>query len=179
MGKRVTGDIVIAAEPFSGWYAEAHALFEAHWLEVEPEAGLTGSAACALAYAPNWDAMFALEKVGAYRTWTVRVGEGGRVVGYIGALMAPHLHARNHFCAAVDAICLDPEYRKGWTASLLIAQAEDDLFAAGAARILIEVPDGHELGVLLKRRGYRPKTNALCKERPPVKTQTPSSNRAA
>jgi len=153
--------LVIAHEPFSRWRHEAPVLFEAHWREVglyQDEVPLD----------PDYDKFIQLEHAGVLEAFTVRVrmedGSHGKLAGYAGYLVIPHLHYRTTLVAANDVIYLDPAFRHGLTAARLVKFAEAYLATArGARRFTYHVKTAHDFGPLLLRAGYAHEENIFGK----------------
>jgi len=67
---------------------------------------------------PDFDKMAMLEKLDLWHILTVR--NNGKLIGYLWALLAPHLHYRNSgLMLIVDAYYIAPEYRRGTGVGLL------------------------------------------------------------
>lgn len=89
---------------------EATPLIYEHWQELGLDLDLRGD--------PDFDKMAILEKAGLWYVLTAR--HEGKLVGYLWALVSPHLHYRNSgLMLIVDAYYVKPEYRRGTGIGLL------------------------------------------------------------
>lgn len=93
-----------------------------------------------------------LERMGGYRALLAR-GAGNRLIGYNSFFVQPPLRCVGTIWAINDVLYVMPEHR-GTLGIALIAQAEVDLKARGAAKLLYPgVSD--TLASLLTGMGYR------------------------
>lgn len=89
---------------------EATPLIYEHWQELGLDLDLRGD--------PDFDKMAILEKAGLWYVLTAR--HEGKLVGYLWALVSPHLHYRNSgLMLIVDAYYVKSEYRRGTGIGLL------------------------------------------------------------
>lgn len=97
-------------EPVDSFVLEATPLIYEHWQELGLDLDLRGD--------PDFDKMSMLEKAGMWHVLTAR--HEGKLVGYLWALISPHLHYRNSgLMLIVDAYFVLPEYRRGTGLGLL------------------------------------------------------------
>jgi len=97
-------------EPVESFVLEATPLIYEHWQELGLDTDLRGD--------PDFDKMALLEKAGLWYVLTVR--HEAKLVGYLWALVAPHLHYRNSgLMLIVDAYYIMPEHRRGAGVGLL------------------------------------------------------------
>lgn len=125
---------IIAVEPLTRWWREAaeRGLFEDHWREVEPR-GDTFIAN------PDFERWLLLERAGALRCFTVRVG--GELVGYAGFTFVPDPIYRDHTVAQNVVLYVKPD-RRGVTGVRFMQFIERELAAEGAEKICYLVPVG-------------------------------------
>lgn len=124
---------------------EMTALMAAHWAEVAHDRDTRE-------LDPDWDAFAALEQAGQIYTLTVR--SEGVLVGYLVAIVRPHLHARKTLTAYVDAVYLAPIARRGRAGDRVLRHADTALEALGAEFIYWHVKAERDFGPLLDRIGY-------------------------
>lgn len=134
-------------EPFSDCIQEAQPLLKRHWEEIALNKDT-------IPLDPDWDAYFALERVGRLHVLTARVD--GHLVGYCSLIMGFLLHYRTVQYAQGDIFWLDPAYRTGLTGYHLLKLARSGMRALGCRRIDMRVKlhfQGGSIGKLLERAG--------------------------
>lgn len=100
----------------------------------------------------DWPAYRALQEAGIFHFYTARAE--GVLLGYIGYIIAPHLHHRGVKYALCDLIYVEPASRGKMHSVNLMKHAEADLVAHGVASIGQPVKVHHDFGPILKRQGY-------------------------
>ncbi|WP_165078266.1 MULTISPECIES: GNAT family N-acetyltransferase [unclassified Desulfovibrio] len=130
----------------AGVLGEAAELAAAHWREVEAE--LHGGAD----YAPDGERYAALERLGMLSITTARDREG-RLAGYAVFTLAPCPHLKGETVAALDALYLAPQARRGLNALALLRSAEAAVAARGAALAQYSSPASRPCGALYRRLG--------------------------
>lgn len=137
--------LVYAREALMAIKDEMTALMDAHWTEVAHDRDTR-------ALDPDWDAFAALERAG--QLYTLAVRHQGALVGYLVAILRPHLHARNTLTAYVDAVYLAPIARHGLAGARFLRHADTALAALGVDFIYWHVKAERDFGPLLDRIGY-------------------------
>lgn len=102
----VRPEITYQWEQFPALVREIAPLFRAHWQEIA-----TNKADVPLD--PNYDLFCQYALAGVLHVLTVRAD--GVLVGYVFAMIGPHLHYESTLWCHVDMFWLDPQYRSGWT----------------------------------------------------------------
>ena len=124
---------------------EATPLIYEHWQELGLDLDLRGD--------PDFDKMAMLEKAGFWHVLTVR--HNGALVGYLWALLTPHLHYRSSgLMLIVDAYYIKPEFRKGMGLQLLKFM-ESFAYARGAIKIYLTCKVHKDQSKLFTALGYR------------------------
>lgn len=128
------------------WAADAvPAMVEAHWRELGLDLDLE--------IKPDLEAMRTLESIGRWKICTARAD--GRLVGYVLAVVAPHLHySSSPKMFIVDAYYLAPEYRNGAGAKLL-KFAEATARSLGAIKVYLSCKVHQDHSKLFQALGYR------------------------
>ncbi len=124
---------------------EATPLIYEHWQELGLDLDLRGD--------PDFDKMAMLEKMGLWYVLTAR--HERKLVGYLWALVSPHLHYRNSgLMLIVDAYYIRPEYRRGTGVGLLKFM---ETFAKGkqAIKIYLTCKVHRDQTKLFEALGYR------------------------
>jgi hypothetical protein len=133
-----------AREPLARVRPELADLLAQHWDEVAHDKD-------ARTLDPDWATFEALEAAGQLFVLTVRMD--GRLVGYLGAFLRPHLHSRATCTAYVDAVFLTAEARHGNTGLRLLQHANTALGAL-ADYIYWHIKPERDFAPLLRRMGY-------------------------
>ena len=120
-------------------------LLHLDWLEIEHQKDIRE-------FDPDWETYEALEQAGILKVFTVR--SEGKLVGYYSCVVSPSLHSRGLLQAAVDAIYLHPDYRKGLTGYKLIKFAEKCLKEDNVKIILLGTTEVNPIDPLLLKLGY-------------------------
>lgn len=116
-----------------------------HWQELGLDIDLKGD--------PNFEQMEQLEKAGLWHILTAR--DGGKLIGYLWALLSPHLHYKSSKpMLIVDAYYVVPEYRRGTGLRLLKFM---ELFAKEkqAIKIYLTCKAHKDQTKLFEAMGYR------------------------
>lgn len=103
---------------------EAH--WQAHYEEVAPDKNK-------IALAPDYEQYAHLDDTGSLHVLTARYK--GEVIGYVVAVVRPHLHYRHNLFAFFDLYYIAPEYRRGWAGVRLFQEAERTLKARGVQKM--------------------------------------------
>jgi GNAT superfamily N-acetyltransferase len=132
-------------EPVEQFVLEATPLIYEHWQELGLDLDLRGD--------PDFDKMAMLEKMGLWHVLTVR--HDGELIGYLWALVSPHLHYRNSgLMLIVDAYYVKPEYRNG-TGLKLLKFMEAFAEEKGAIKIYLTCKVHKDQSRLFTTLGYR------------------------
>lgn len=132
-------------EPVESFVLEATPLVYAHWQELGLDLDLRGD--------PDFDKMALLEKMGFWHILTAR--NNGKLVGYLWALLAPHLHYRNSgLMLIVDAYYVAPEYRRG-TGLALLKFMESFAHEKRAIKVYLTCKVHRDQSKLFTAMGYR------------------------
>ena len=135
-------------------YQEAQHLLKMHWEEIALNKD-------AIKLNPDYEQYEEAEKAGMLRIFTAR--DGAKIVGYFALLVHRSLHYRDHMFATNDVIYLDPQYRKGLTASKMIRFAVDCLTQDGVSMVFINTKTHKPFDILLERLGFNHVENVYAK----------------
>lgn len=135
-------------------YQEAQHLLKMHWEEIALNKD-------AINLNPDYEQYEEAEKAGMLRIFTAR--DEAKIVGYFALLVHRSLHYRDHMFATNDVIYLDPEYRKGLTASKMIRFAVDCLTQDGVSMVFINTKIHKPFDILLERLGFNHVENVYAK----------------
>lgn len=138
--------LVFREEAAAAVLSEVGELAAAHWREVEAELHGGGN------YMPDGERYVTLEKLGLLSVTTARDGEG-RLEGYAVFTLAPCPHLPGETVAALDALYLLPQARRGLNALALLRSAEEALAARGAGLIQLSSPASRPCDALYRRLG--------------------------
>jgi GNAT superfamily N-acetyltransferase len=132
-------------ESVDKWAQDSPRLARAHWEELGLDLDLP--------LAPNIAKMKQMEDLGMWKVVSAR--ENGLLVGYLLAVVSPHLH----YCTSapmfmVDAYYIAPSYRRG-TGTKLIRAAEECARTLGAIKIYITCKVHRDHSKLFHALGYR------------------------
>jgi L-amino acid N-acyltransferase YncA len=83
---------------------------------------------------PDFERFIQLEALGLFFAWAAR--QEGKLVGYIGFFVQPHLHYRSTMHAVEDLFLLEKEHRKGLTGYRMFKEALSSLEEMGVKRVL-------------------------------------------
>ena len=133
-------------ERAAGVLGEAAQLAREHWREVEAE--MYGGAD----YVPDGARYGALERLGMLSVTTARDREG-RLAGYAVFTLAPCPHLTGETVAALDALYLAPQARRGLNALALLRSAEEAVAAQGAGLVQYSSPASRPCEALYRRLG--------------------------
>ncbi len=122
---------------------ELTALIAAHWDEVAHHKDIR-------TLDPDWDQFEAMDAAGNLFFMTARAD--GLIVGYVAAILRPHLHSKGLKTAYVDAIFLAHSARRNNTGVRLLAMT-DTALAAMADFIYWHVKPERDFATLLRRQG--------------------------
>lgn len=101
---------------------------------------------------PDWMAYDGLSERGFLHIVTVR--DGQTLVGYLFAIVGPHLHYRSTKVATFDLYWINPEYRKGWAGVKLFKFAEKTLRDAGVVKIAANTKLTKDMSLIFDRLGW-------------------------
>lgn len=90
--------------------------------------------------------------------------DGGELVGYSSAMVAPHTYNPAIICCNSDALFVRRAWRKTSAGARLIAETERVAAEKGACRMLWHTRAGTPLAAALARRGYQPADVIVMKE---------------
>src|SRR2546425_11802221 len=96
-------------------------LFKRHWEEIARFKDIP--------LAPDRDKYEAIEAAGCFHAFTAR--ENGKLIGYVGFFVGPHMHYSGSVQATQDVLYVAPEHRRGRVGIRLIFFASDALRAEG------------------------------------------------
>lgn len=108
---------------------------------------------------PDWELYLYFESEGTFRLMTARVN--GRLVGYAGCLITPHIQHKSTVCADVNALWLDEDFHKGIVGVRMLRKFKEDLSSRGvkmlrvASKLAYKANKGG-LGKLLEFLGFVP-----------------------
>lgn len=132
-------------ETVEEWASESKELVRAHWQELGLDLDLE--------IAPDHAKMRAMEELGMFKVLTVREGE--KLVGYLLAVVAPHLHYRTSpRMFIVDAYYIAPESRNG-NGVKLIRFAETVAKELGTIKIYLTCKIHRDHSKLFQALGYK------------------------
>jgi len=103
---------------------------------------------------PAYDTMAKLEEQGIFKLFTAR-DAGGRLVGYVAWIIAPHMHYRGLTVAHDDAFFLHRDYRRGGEGIRFFQFCEQELRAIGVKRLVVHEKLSFPLGAFFERLGFR------------------------
>lgn len=149
--------LVFQWEPFAQIAREITPLFTAHWREIALNQD-------AIPLDPDYDRYLQCELIGILHVMTVRDGSTARLVGYVFAMIGPHLHYVSTRWCMGDMFFLQPPYRVGWNGVRMMKAFERGVAERGAKIIhLVEKlhfveshKHGRKVGSLLEFLGYSP-----------------------
>jgi N-acetylglutamate synthase-like GNAT family acetyltransferase len=140
-------------ESVEAWEREATDLIHAHWQELGMDLDLE--------IAPDFEKMKVLEDNGLFKVITVR--EDGRMVGYLLAIISPHLHYRTSpKMLIVDAYFVSKESRSG-TGVKLIRYMEHLAKDKGCIKVYLSCKLHLDHSKLFVAMGYTPSDVAFIK----------------
>lgn len=102
---------------------------------------------------PDLTAYSTMQKVGALRIYTARVGP--MLVGYQIFLVLKHPHRKYSVEANQDMMWLDPEVRMGMAGTKFIRWGDEQLQKEGIAVIHRQISHQKDFGRLLERMDYK------------------------
>jgi hypothetical protein len=96
----------------------------------------------------------ALDSAGLLVIITARVD--GRLVGYIAAILSPHLHYRSTLFATFDVFWMEPEFRSGLNGVGLFTRMLLQLKAAGVVKVVgqSKVGSGRDVSAIYRALGF-------------------------
>ena len=96
----------------------------------------------------------ALDSAGLLVIITARVD--GRLVGYIAAILSPHLHYRSTLFATFDVFWMEPEFRSGLNGVGLFMRMLLQLKAAGVVKVVgqSKVGSGRDVSAIYRALGF-------------------------
>lgn len=103
-----------------------------------------------------------LQDTGRLLVLTAR--KDAKLIGYVSIIAVDALHFEGEFFAEIDAIYLDPDYRKGTLGIKLIKEAEKIIKEHGIKYIRFSSTEAKDLSSLLKRFGYTVQETVYLKE---------------
>lgn len=119
-----------------------------HFIESDPFPGLTSKD-----YRDS-DYFYELEAVGFLRLFTARCNN--KLAGYGVFIVGDHPHYARSLQAIQDAFFLSKEYRQGWNGIKFLRYCDKHLVLEGCDVGYHYSPLRNDIGVVLKRIGYRP-----------------------
>lgn len=136
-------DLTYGWEAFSDVGRELIPLMRLHWQEKSSWSDVELDL--------DWERLFHMEAAGALHLLVVR--DGDTVVGYVPAIVMPHIMATSLTLGIIDTYLVHPAYRDGWTIVKMLKKAVLHLEHLGVDVVSIRDPD-HTMGPLLKRLGF-------------------------
>lgn len=137
--------VTFQLEPVKEFEPDGRILLYDHWQELGLDLDLKGD--------PNFEQMEMLEKAGLWHILTAR--DGGKLAGYLWALLSPHLHYKSSkSMLIVDAYYVKPEYRRG-TGLLLLKFMEGFAREKEAIKIYLSCKVHKDHSALFNALGYR------------------------
>ena len=96
----------------------------------------------------------ALDSAGLLVIITARVD--GKLVGYIAAILSPHLHYRSTLFATFDVFWMEPEFRSGLNGVGLFTRMLLQLKAAGVVKVVgqSKVGSGRDVSAIYRALGF-------------------------
>ncbi len=131
-------------ESISEIKAEISILFNHAWHSVDYLAPL-------VPLDPDWDMIFQMEKLGMFRTYTVRL-EDGLLIGYACVLVQPLIHSKGVYNATVDNAFIEPEHRGNFREFLEVL--EEDLKSEGVHNFTFNIKSWDGVGKFFEKVGY-------------------------
>jgi hypothetical protein len=126
---RVRPKLFFQWEPFSRIAREIAPLFNEHWRELALNQDN-------IALDPDFDRYLACELAGILHVLCARDSRAGRLVGYVFAMLGPHLHYVSTSWCIMDMYWLRPEYRTGWNGVRMFKAFERGAIERGAKIIM-------------------------------------------
>lgn len=111
---------------------------------------------------PDWDRYDAYDDCGALHL-TIARDRDGEMVGYVFALISPHLHYRSTLCAFLDLYWLEPRVRKGWNGVKLFRAMESGLKDCGVRKIYGQTKVWQDASIIFQRLGWTEAERAFTK----------------
>lgn len=139
--------LTFATEPWPAVVDELSGHWPQHWAEV-------GMHRDKIALSPNYAEYARLHESGQLHVTVAR--ELGWVVGYLTAIVRPHLHYKQSLSAFYDLYYLEPSYRKGMNGVKLFQEAERALKARGVERMFTGTKLSLDASVIFERLGWQP-----------------------
>lgn len=140
-------DLKVQWERFSRIFREIAPLTRVNWDE-------SGMLTDRLDFDPDWDRYLEFERAGILHILTAR--KSGKLIGYVVALLHPHIEHASVPCATIKTVWLAKEERSGTLGIRLLKQAFRGLENSGA-RIFMVADKGHKngaLGRILRGMGF-------------------------
>lgn len=134
--------VFFAVESYESAVEELRPLTERHWQEVALNQDK-------VKLSPVWERYEELARQGILRVIVAR-NSSKQPVGYIVALVMPHLHYRELLTAYVDIFFLLPEARNGMTGAMMFAFFESEMRRAGVRLMLSGTKLKLDLGKLFE-----------------------------
>lgn len=134
-----------ARETWADCVDELRPMFVRHWEEIALQKDKVPLDPCYERYEE-------MDALGALNITTARLD--GELVGYMIAVVSPHLHYNSTVMAFHDIYYMKPEHRRGWNGVRLFRAAEQNLKDAGAEQFFVGHKVGLDLGPIFKRLGY-------------------------
>lgn len=132
-------------ESVADWAKDSAPLVYRHWQELGLDLDLK--------IRPDIDRMTQMEHAGIWKTFTVR--REGRLLGYVLAVLSPHLHySTSAPMLIVDAYYILPEYRQG-TGAKLLKFVEAMAKQWGAIKIYLSCKVHEDHSDLFKALGFK------------------------
>lgn len=140
--------VTFAPEKFKDCWQEMSAIWPKHWEEVALDKDK-------IQLNMAVDAYLKLGENGLFHMIVAR--DNGKIVGYHGFFVHPHMHYRNALMAFTDFYYIDPNYRRGTTGIKLFRASERYLESMGVKKFFIqtEIHDGLDHSRIFEFLGYR------------------------
>lgn len=107
-----------------------------------------------IALAPNYAEYERAHATGQLHVTTVR--DRGELVGYLTAIVRPHLHYAHSLSAYFDLYYVTPSHRLWMTGVRLFSEAEKALKARGVERMFTGTKLSKDASVIFERAGWEP-----------------------
>lgn len=137
--------LTFATEDWSDCVGEMQLLWQDHWNEVATHKDK-------VALAPNLIEYERANASGQLHLTTARLR--GELVGYLSAIVRPHLHYKHSLSAFYDLYYLAPPHRRGANGLHLFREAERALKARGVERLFTGTKLSKDASVIFERQGW-------------------------
>jgi len=138
--------LTFATENWSDCVGEMHPMWRDHWAEVATHKDK-------IALKPDLAEYERINAAGQLHLTAAR--HKGELVGYLSAIVRPHLHYAHSLSAFYDLYYLAPAYRQGANGLQLFREAERALKARGVERMFTGTKLSKDMGKLFQRVGWQ------------------------